>query len=287
VSVDSVTDSFDRPDVLLFPGLGGDERELAALRTGSSHALRCLTVEYPDWTDIYTKPIDLDGLIAHCVARVNALVPQGSLRLAGYSFGGTMAYAVAGALVASGRDIARLALLDSPARPHVSTTPPSLTARGRRFAKAVREGEIHREIAGTFAGLVMRTGNAKALLALGSLRRFNLPLKLQEHLNKPITCRLREKLLLDLIERMKADHPALDVPAVLFRSTRQHIVDSAADLGWSKHLCSLEVFDLPGDHHTFIKPENIAALCKVFVEAMEDRVSAPPALDQLVSEMSA
>jgi pimeloyl-ACP methyl ester carboxylesterase len=115
VLVNSAIDSLESPTVLLFPGLGGDDQELAALRSGTSQALRCLTVEYPDWTEIYTKPIDLNGLIGHCVARVNALVPHGSLRLAGYSFGGTMAYAVAVALAKSGRDVARLALLDSPA----------------------------------------------------------------------------------------------------------------------------------------------------------------------------
>jgi thioesterase domain-containing protein len=286
VLVNSAIDSLERPTVLLFPGLGGDEQELAALRSGTSHALRCLTVEYPDWTEIYTKPIDLDGLIAHCVARVNALVPNGSLRLSGYSFGGTMAYAVAVALAKSGRDVARLALLDSPAKPHVSTSPPSLKARGRRFTNAVRDGEIHREIAGTFAGLVMRTGNARLLLALGKLRRFQLPLKLQEHLNKPITCRLRENLLLDLIARMQAEHPPLGVSAVLFRSTRQHLVDAAPDLGWSQHLSSLDIVDLPGDHHTVIKPEHIARLCRVFVEAMADDQSATPAPDRLVKELS-
>jgi thioesterase domain-containing protein len=272
--------------VLLFPGLGGDDRELAALRNGTSSGLRCVTVEYPDWTEIYTQRMDLDGLIAHCVARVNVLVPHGSVRLAGYSFGGTMAYAVAVALAASGREIARLGLLDSPARPFVATKPPSLQGRWRRFELAARDGEIHREIAGTFAGLVMRTGNARLLLTLGKLRRFQLPFKLQEHLNKPITCRLREGLLLDLIARMQVDHPKLDAPAVLFRSTRQHLPDSAPDLGWSRHLSSLDVVNLQGDHHTVIKPENIATLCKAFVEAMADHKGAPRVPDLLMSELT-
>ena len=261
--------------MLVFPGLGGDHRELETLRVGCAPAVRCVTVEFPDWTDIYTKPIDLDGLIAHCVARVNELAPHGSLRLAGYSFGGTLAYSVAEALAASGRDIACLGLLDCMARPNISTTPPSLGGRWRRLSKAIRQRELHCEIAGTIAGAVMRTGNARMLLALGKLRRFRLPFKFQEHLNKPVTCRLREKLLLDLIDRMDAEQPLLDVPAVVFRSTRQHEPDAARDLGWSRHLSSLRVIDLPGDHHTLIKPENIGALCKAFVEAMTDKAVVP------------
>jgi thioesterase domain-containing protein len=256
--------------VLLFPGLGGDDRELAALRIGCSPALRCATVEYPDWTEIYTKPLDLDGLIAHCVERVNALAPHGGLRLAGYSFGGTMAYAVAAALVASGRRVDRLGLVDAPANPHVATTPLSLQGRWRRLADAIRARELPREIGGTIAGAVMRSGNARLLLGLGRLRRFNLPFAMQAHLNKPITCRLREKLLLDLIERMQADQPELDVPGVLFRSTQQHEVDAAPDLGWNRHLGSLQIINLPGDHHTVIKPENVGVLCTAFVQAMGD-----------------
>jgi thioesterase domain-containing protein len=276
--------SLEPTEVLVFPGLGGDHRELAALRTGCAPAVRCVTVDFPDWTEIYTKPMDLDGLIAHCVARVNELAPRGRLRLAGYSFGGTMAYAVAVALAESGRDIARLGLLDSPAKPFVATKPPSVRGRWRRFEAAVRKGETHGEIAGTISGLVMRTGNARMLLALGSLRRFRLPFDMQEHLNKPITCRLREKLLLDLIDRMQSPQPKLDVPAVVFRSTRQHEVEAAPDLGWSKHLSSLEIVNLPGDHHTVIKSENIARLCKAFVDEMTDRpVAGAPMMKMLAN----
>jgi thioesterase domain-containing protein len=275
VLVDLCATSLDVPEVLVFPGLGDDHRELAALRLGCAPALRCVTVEYPDWTEIYSKPIDLDGLITHCAARVNDLVPHGSVRLAGYSFGGTMAYAVAAALTAAGRRVERLGLLDSTADPHISTTPPSLDARWRRFAKAVRERELPREICGTISGLVMRTGNARLLLALGQLRRFHLPFNMQAHFNKPITCRLREKLLLDLIERMQADRPPLDVPTVLFRSTRQYVVDSGPDLGWNRHIRSLQVIHLQGDHHTVIKPENVGTLCAAFIQGMGGPDASP------------
>jgi thioesterase domain-containing protein len=297
VMPESLAESVERParrdgtapvtTVFVLPGLGGDERELAALRNGCSPALNCIPVQFPDWTELYTRAMTLDQLVDHCRAQIDRLAPTGGLRLAGYSFGGTMAYAVAEALTASGRRVDRLGLLDSPAIPFVATTPPSPAARWRRFMTSVRERDVHREIAGTFAGLVMRTGNARLLLALGQLRRFRLPLDLQAHVNKPITCRLRENLLLDLIVRLQAGPPRLDVPAVVFRSTRQHVIDAAPDLGWSKHLRVIRIIHLPGDHHTVIKPENVAPLCKAFVEAMAEDEDGSRMADRGVRELSA
>ena len=287
MSVHPFTASIERPDVFLFPGLGGDERELAALRIGCASAVRCLTVEYPDWTELYTRAMTLDQLVEHLRAQIQRLAPYGRLRLAGYSFGGTLAYAVAEALVASGREVSRLGLLDAPANPHVATSSPSLKARWHRLSAAIRARELPQEIGGTIAGVVLRTRNPRMLLALGKLRRFQLPFEMQAHLNKPITCRLREKLLLDLIERLQAEKAPLDVSGVLFRSTRQHVADAAPDLGWSRHMTSLQVVNLPGDHHTVIKPQNIGPLCTAFAAAMtEDRISLPRA-SRVISEASA
>jgi len=273
--------------VFLLPGLGGDERELAALRAGCAPTLRCLPIELPDWTELYTRALTLDQLIEHCRLQIETLAPTGGVRLAGYSFGGTIAYALAAALIRSGRRIDRLGMLDAPAEPHVATTSPSLAGRWRRFATAVRDRDVTREVCGTMAGLVMRTNNARLLLSIGRLRRFHLPFNIVHHLNKPITCRLREKLLLDLIDRMHADQAPLDVPAVLFRSTRQHAIDAAPDLGWNKHIRSLQIIDLPGDHHTVIKPDNIATLCQAFVWAMADDEAASKVTDRAIRAVSA
>ena len=206
--------------VLLSPGLGGDERELAAFKEGCAPTLRCVVVQFPDWTELYTRALTLDQLVEHCHVQIQSLAPTGNLRLAGYSFGGTIAYAVAAAFTAAGRPVDRLGLIDAPANPHVSTTPLSLHGRWRRLARAIRDRELPGEIGGTIAGAVIRSRNARLLLALGRLRRFRLLFDMQAHLNKPITCRLRENLLLDLIERLQSPQVPIDVSTVFFRSTR-------------------------------------------------------------------
>jgi thioesterase domain-containing protein len=271
--------------VFLLPGLGGDERELAALRAGCEPTIRCVPVEFPDWTELYTRALTVDQLVEHCRLQIEAMAPTGGVRLAGYSFGGTIAYALAAALTQAGRRVDRLGLIDAPADPHVATTSPSLNARWRRFMTAVREQDLPREIGGTISGLVMRTNNPGLLLSLGRLRRFRLPFDMQHHLNKPITCRLREKLLLELIDRMHAHQVQLDVPAVLFRSARQHERNAAEDLGWHKHLRSLRIVHLPGDHHTVIKPENVAVLCNAFSQSMPEDGDARPLAAGVIREL--
>ena len=273
--------------VFVFPGLGDDERELAAFKEACAPTLRCIVVQFPDWTVLYTRALTLDQLVEHCHTQIQSLAPTGDLRLAGYSFGGTVAYAVAAAFTAAGRRVHRLGLIDAPANPHVSTTPLSLQGRWHRLAMAIRDHKLPGEIGGTIAGAVIRSRNARLLLALGRLRRFHLPFDMQDHLNKPITCRLREKLLLDLIERLQSPQVAIDVSTVLFRSTKQHVADAPADLGWSKLVRSLQIIHLQGDHHTVIKPENVAVLCKAFVEAIAEEKAAPPVPKKAVGEVAA
>ena len=291
--LDSLANSLDRPHVLLFPGLGGDDRELAALRVGCAPALRCTPVKFPFWTD-HTRALTLDQLIDHCCEQVESVAPTGNLVLAGYSFGGTLAYAVAEALTAAGRRVDRVGLVDAPSSSHVPASAASPQARWRRWALALRDRQLSQEIARTIVGAVTRLRRPGLLIALGRLRRFHLPFDLQEDLYGHVTCRLRQHLLLDLIERMKNDRPRLDVPAVLFRSSHQDAPDEAPDLGWNTHFFSLQIIDLPGDHHSVIQPENVATLCKAFADAMlgdgsgqlvTDRVESRCLLEQAVASL--
>ncbi|WP_116115615.1 non-ribosomal peptide synthetase [Austwickia chelonae] len=54
-----------------------------------------------------------DGLVEHYVAAIRGVQPEGPYHLLGYSFGGTVAYAMAGRLRAAGQQVAFVGLLDS------------------------------------------------------------------------------------------------------------------------------------------------------------------------------
>jgi acetoacetyl-CoA synthetase len=264
----------EAPEVFIFPGLGGDDLELAALRLGCAPTLQCIPIQFPYWTD-HARTLTLDQVVDHCCLQIEALAPTGDLRLAGYSFGGTVAYAVAKALTAAGRRVDWLGLVDAPSGSEVSATPYSPHARRRRWATAMRTRQISQEIARTIVGAVMRLRDPRLLIALGRLCRVRLPFDMHKHVAGHVTCRLREHLLRDLIERMQNHQARLDVPAVMFRPIQQFGSDAAPDLGWSRHLSSLQIVNLPGDHHTVIKPENIAMLCSAFICAMATRPQPP------------
>ena len=159
------------PEVFLFPGLGGDELELAALRLGCAPTLQCIPVQFPYWTD-HARTLTLDQLVDHCCVQIESLAPTGDLRLAGYSFGGTIAYAVAKALTAAGRRVEWLGLVDAPSGSHVAATSRSSHARRRRWANAMRERQFSQEIARTIVGAVMRLRKPRLLIALGAPQPF-------------------------------------------------------------------------------------------------------------------
>jgi thioesterase domain-containing protein len=261
--------------VCVFPGLGGGDQELAAMRAACGSAVRFVIVEYPDWTDIYRRSIDLDGLIAICMERVRAAAPHGGLRLAGYSFGGSMAYAVAKAFLASGRDVARLGLVDSWAFPGVVNDRPTVARRWKRVTTSVRKRELHREIGRLTAGLIMRSRSPLLLRWAARMRQVRLPLDMHEHLAHPFQARFRLALLRELTDRMAVDDERLDVQTVLFRCAEQDQADAAPDLGWERHIKSVRVIVVPGHHSTVINPANLQFLCEAFVASMVDDSGVP------------
>ena len=109
----------ERPVVFLFPGLSGDDKEISLLRSGCSSSLRFVLIQPPNWSEIDYGLVNLDGLVSHCVAQIEFGAPRGPILLAGYSFGGHVALAVASALEASGRRVGCLALLDTTAVPPI------------------------------------------------------------------------------------------------------------------------------------------------------------------------
>ena len=63
---------------------------------------------------------------------------------------------------------------------------------------------------------------------------------------------------------------ALDARAILLR-TRLTASDDAA---WRRRCPNIEIFEIPGQHHTLFEPENVAALHETFIAATRDwRVS--------------
>lgn len=260
-------DATEAPEVFLFPGLGGDEQELAVLRFGCAPALRGVQITFPDWTEIYARRIDLNGLIGHCIAQIESHAPIGPLRLAGYSFGGIIAFGVALALAASGRVVARLGLLDTPTVPSFVNAGLSLTGRWRRFSNAVCRNEINAEVGRLIAGMLARSANPWLLRNASRIRYVRLPLNMDQHIAVPLQTRFRLVILRELINRMAVTGAKLDVEAILFRCLEQE-PGATNDFGWGRYLTRLQIVSVAGNHLSIMEPANVPSLCAAFIAAL-------------------
>ncbi|SES35040.1 amino acid adenylation domain-containing protein [Lentzea xinjiangensis] len=91
-------------------GMAGPYLDLARLLPDDVpvYALQSLGIEAD------TEPLDtVEAIAADAVARISAVAPDGPVRLAGWSFGGLVAYETARLLEAAGREVAFVGLLDT------------------------------------------------------------------------------------------------------------------------------------------------------------------------------
>jgi phthiocerol/phenolphthiocerol synthesis type-I polyketide synthase D len=262
-------ESAKQPVVFLFPGLSGIDKEISLLRAGCSSSLRFEPIQLPDWSTIDYDRINLDGLVSHCVAQIELSAPHGSILLAGYSFGGHVALAVAAALEASGRRVGCLALLDTSAEPPIQDAPISLARPVRRLAYAIRTGAIAGEVGRIVGAVIIRLRNKSLSRFLGRLPVVGVSRDMEERIRVSITLSFNLPILEELLSRMATSDEAFIFPAVLFRCVEQ-ASDATADLGWSRHLARLQVVPILGDHVSLTDPPNLQSLCASFSSVMSD-----------------
>jgi thioesterase domain-containing protein len=258
-----------RPVVFLFPGLSGDDKEISLLRVGCSSSLRFEPIQLPDWSTIDYDRVNLDGLVSHCVAQIELSAPHGPILLAGYSFGGHVALAVASALEASGRRVGRLALLDTSAVPPIGETPISVARPIRRLAYAIRTGAIGGEVGRITGAIIIRLKNKRLSRFLGRLPVVGVSRDMEERIRVSITLSFNLPVLEELLNRMAKSDEAFNFPAILFRCVEQ-APGATADLGWSRHLARLQVVPILGDHVSLTDEPNLQSLCTSFSSLMSD-----------------
>ena len=181
----------------------------------------------------YPPEESLTAVAERHAAALDAAVPTGPLVLAGWSVGGVLAHAIAGRLVAAGRPVAGLSIVDS-----LATRTGADRARLRAEAARLRTG-ADPELTAAY-GLAPDHGDADGLL---------------DHWAH----------LLDLVAAYEPELVA--VPARLFAAR-----DNPGDLpdrivaSWSGLCGGLTVVPVPGNHLTVLRPPAVDALAAVFRE---------------------
>lgn len=99
------------PPLFYAPGYNGHSHELHLLLPYLSQGYPVFGLNAPD--ELTTGADPIDDIAAFCVQRIRAIRPAGPYRLAGYSFGGAVAQAIACRLQALGETVSLLFIVDT------------------------------------------------------------------------------------------------------------------------------------------------------------------------------
>ena len=261
------------PHLFLFPGMGGHDPKLAEVGTACRQSVRTIRISYPSWRALlHDQDFCLDALVSDTIAQIKMYCSTGPILLAGYSFGGIVAFAVAMRLRESGRSVQFLGLLDSEARPGTDFTPGALRApatlrqRLAGFAAALRLGEGTSKIAYVTARRLKSPRWRPLLQLYAQVPRRWLPREFKVCLDRDLLSEHMEPLLRQWNAHFD-DLPPLHVPVYLFR-TAQHSAKAPLHLGW-EHCCpNLTVVPMSGTHLNMLRPSNLPALCDAFRKAV-------------------
>lgn len=254
------------PLVYLLPGIQSDDPSLVRFRAAFGKAIRFRTLDYPGWRQTVNDGREFDAIVDHVVSAICAGPERGPYCLAGYSFGGIVAFEAARRLTQSGHRVGFLGLLD---------------ARRWDLARADSVNQLE----GAPGGLQRLPVNVvKSTVALCLRRRAYKPLGIIERslMLHPTRVafwfkrQLTKELRYQALRQWKP--AALDVPTALFLSD-EYWPGEPRDYGWRQVCSRLTEVHIGGTHATVIQSPQRENLCENFLRALTDSIAAPLAAD--------
>ncbi len=266
--------------LFLFPGMGGYDPKLREIGIACQDAVTTVEIAYPAWRVLHeVNELDLETLVSDAVGQITRHCPACAILLAGYSFGGILAFAAAARLRTAGYTVLFLGLLDIEAQPGCDARPGALRAPKTRwqhlagFIGAIPQGDAVSKLAYVTVRH-LKSPRWKPLLHLYARtpRRW-LPGKFRIYLERDLLSWHMEPLLRQWVARRGAVRP-LPVRTYLFR-TEQHSENTAYHLGWDCYCPDLTVVSIPGSHLSMLGPSNRPILCAAFRNAVFQVLGRP------------
>ncbi|MDR6675064.1 arthrofactin-type cyclic lipopeptide synthetase C [Xanthomonas translucens] len=264
---------------LIRAGTGGDIRPLFLVHDGSGLLLyaHALAARLDGGVPIYglhaqsdAGPVlhTMQGMAARMVELMRAVQPQGPYRLAGWSFGGTLAYEIACQLLGADEEVAFLALLDTVHLPATRRRRSWRRNDAQAFLAMLRTAiaaERAPDLPEDFLQTLLDADDAALPEAITQARlRGLLP---------PMLGAYSDQELVRIVARQQAcaaaaqDYNPQPAPVPVFLCRAQ---EQPADLemgqwqGWDRLLptAHLDVATVPGDHFSMLQPGQIELLAK-------------------------
>jgi len=259
-----------RPLVFLFPGLDDDELRLASFRRALTDRINFVLIEYPDWPAMSRPGWRFADLVNAVVIQMVERSSDAPLLLAGYSFGGELAFAAARRAVALGYPVRWLGILDTDLTRVPQPLSGGIVERLRHYAAEiahdVRHDRLHKIVGLSLAKLARQGFGLDNAARTASWWRSVLPLRTQFWFDRRTRSILRMRALWRWLDAV--DPGTLDAPVGLFRSELGRGA-SPADLGWRARCPNLSIVQVPGDHHTLFDMPQRGMLAARFADAVE------------------
>jgi acetoacetyl-CoA synthetase len=253
--------SDDRPPLFFMTGLGGHQLHLVSAWQAHLPQLACVTVDAPGFEQSRDVLTDLPST-ALCVADdIVRRQPSGVIRLAGYSFGGALAYEVSRLLIARGRSIAFLGLMD--------VYPPD--GMLGRIAKALRSprhllGKLKNRMPRLHRGdRVQRDGSwlMDAIVRMDAMKLASRLERLRPSVKSDTAMADRMMLHHLRLKALRRWRPVpLDVPALLV-ATEDGVLHGSPGF-WRQLIPNIGIVHIEGKHHQLAAGPSEETLAKAF-----------------------
>ena len=255
--------------IIFLPGAGGETPNLGGFSIGDEEGTAFKYVSYPGWQKYALEEFTPEALITDLEAQIQSRIPQGPIRIVGYSMGGHFGYAAALRLEAAGREIAGFCAIDSFM---IESLEPSAGWRTRALSEGLehlRKGrlrEFNRFIRSKFWRALLRLASHQVpslLDRISLLERLSPIVAFDRVFEAELTLHLLLRKVTPWVQSLDQNPVALEAPATLLR-TREN---SQYDMLWRRRCPSIEIVEVPGQHTALFNPENTASLRDAFVAA--------------------
>lgn len=256
----------DPPILFLLPGSAGYGPSFAAFASSMGKIARVVPIRYPALAMILRGPNTVANIAEGAVQQIRRAQPTGPIRLLGHSLGGAVAFEVAERLLAAGRTVKFLGILDTSL----------LGERSTYWEMFVRTYHRIRTNRVTADRMVCRFV-AKVAVKMGfeaQLARI-LDRYAQDGFN---TTSFRTKLELQGQLRGRAFYqwlarprPTLPITGTLFRCARPKM---PLAIGWDGAFVRLDVIPVVGSHFDIVTEPHLATNRPLIEKALEQTYSA-------------
>jgi thioesterase domain-containing protein len=220
------------------------------------------------------EPFDrMEDIAGYYISEILEQNPDGPFCLAGYSFGGFVAFEMARQLKAMGKEIKMLAIFDT----YADNSDNFVPFGPRMVRKLKRQFPKFRFIMGSMAKQPYQTLKYQSKFFLNKLIDILAALGLHEK-------RPWEGDMLEHSTKINQKHDiassnyrmtAYDGVIDLFRvKTRLNYLDDRVYLGWKPFAKDVKIHEIPGDHRTFLMPPNDRELAKILRAILDERFAA-------------